>query len=88
MTPPKERPTVIEKYRPSNATEGDAFTSMFCSRCTKQVGCEILGMTMMHDVDDPEYPAEWIRDGRKATCTAFEPVLAKVREQVAAVRRG
>jgi len=35
--------------------------------------CEILRNTMAFDVDDPEYPREWIYDeSGKPCCTAFK----------------
>ena len=70
-----------ESYRPSNGTEGMAFIERFCDRCVKsegdkekqQSGCEILMLTMMFSLDDPEYPKEWIYDTDDDTCcTAFE----------------
>lgn len=65
----------IRKYRPSNGTEGESFIGRWCARCTKDANqdCEILGATMMFDVDDDEYPAEW-QYGRNGhpKCTAFE----------------
>lgn len=65
-------------YRPSNGTEGECFMSQFCENCTKDdadndMFCDIIAYTMACDVDDPEYPKEWIylSNGRP-TCTAFE----------------
>ena len=62
-------------YRPSNGSEGEAFTERFCERCRKaNRRCKILGLTMVHDVDDPHYPPQWIRDESGGpTCTAFMP---------------
>lgn len=75
-----------EKYRPSNGTEGDCFIAVFCCRCarsehlqadatdTTPAGCPILDLTFRHDVDDPEYPAEWCFDeDGAAQCTAYIP---------------
>lgn len=70
----------IEKYQPSNGTEGAAFQSAYCDNCkhdnfdhdTCTGGCEILAKTMICSVDDPEYPSEWRLVGGKPTCTAFE----------------
>lgn len=63
-------------YRPSNGTEGMDFMEQFCVRCKKDEDerCPILGRTMAYQVDEPEYPVEWIRDddGRNPRCTAFE----------------
>lgn len=68
----------IEKYRPSNGTEGAGFMSRFCDQCRNDDGgvgetvCEIIGNTMAYDVDDPEYPDAWCygQDGQPQ-CTAF-----------------
>lgn len=65
---------MAERYRPSNATEGDAFIAQFCGRCNKREGCGIPRLTMRHQVEDAEYPREWIREGRTGRCTSFEPV--------------
>lgn len=73
------------KYRPSNGTEGEGFISHFCCQCARSehlqpgagtdtmAGCPILDLTFIHDVEDPEYPAEWVRDAEGARCTAFVP---------------
>jgi hypothetical protein len=62
-------------YRPSNGSEGEWFRSMFCDRCAldKNEDCEILAKTFYLDVDDPEYPKEWVADEKyeNPTCTAF-----------------
>jgi hypothetical protein len=48
---------------------------MFCDRCAldKNEDCEILAKTFYLDVDDPEYPKEWVADEKyeNPTCTAF-----------------
>jgi hypothetical protein len=74
--------TDIRKYRPSNGTEGDGFMSNHCYQCihekfihTNQHGkqCDILDRTMMHGVDDEEYPTEWVyNENNKPTCTNWE----------------
>lgn len=78
------------KYRPSNGTEGESFMERYCYRCkheSPQAPCPIIGNTMAHDVDDEQYPTEWIygADG-KPTCTKFEPIAAP--ELPPFVRRG
>lgn len=81
---------MIERYRPSNGTEGDCFIETFCCHCARSehlqpnasdlapAGCPILDLTFAHDIEDPEYPGEWIEDGDGPRCTAFirhgEPV--------------
>ncbi len=72
-------------YRPSNGTEGEGFIYSFCCQCahsehlqpgardTDPAGCPILDLTFLHDVDDPEYPKQWIQDESGPRCTAFVP---------------
>ena len=65
----------IKKYRPSSGTEGMIFNSHFCERCKKDQDlepCEIIFLAMSYDVDEPEYPKEWIIKNNKPMCTAFE----------------
>ena len=73
---------MTSRYRPSNGTEGEIFMNHFCDRCSKDAkyretldgsdGCEILANTLVFEIDDPEYPKEWIRDEKGPRCTAFE----------------
>lgn len=63
-------------FRPSNATQGDAFLASFCEKCDKygEIGsrCEIVVLTHAYDEDDPKYPREWTYDEDGwPTCTAF-----------------
>lgn len=70
----------IKLFRPCNGTHGDAFTSAWCGRCERDRKwredevdpCEILGRTLMYDIEHPDYPQEWRyeQDGN-AVCTAF-----------------
>jgi len=69
----------MKKYQPSNGTEGMYFTDAHCMQClncdpdpngAKQ--CKIWLNTMLHNVNDPGYPKEWIYDeDNKPTCTAW-----------------
>lgn len=66
----------MKKYRPSNGSEGDWFINKYCMNCIHEneaTGkcCDILTATHVYDVDEPEYPAEWIYDEHgKPKCTA------------------
>lgn len=68
-----------ELYRPSNGSEGMAFTDHWCGRCERDRAfredegdsCPIVAATMAFDVDDPEYPREWVYGARGPCCTAF-----------------
>lgn len=77
-----------EPYRPSNGTEGEIFMERWCFRCSRdaafrngkpEYGCQILAATFVFDLDDPEYPKEWVRQSTDdewpgtARCTAFVP---------------
>lgn len=69
-----------KKYRPSNGSEGDHFISTFCMNCIHEnpnpelkPNCEILTFTMCYDVNEPEYPEEWIyNDQGKPVCSSFK----------------
>lgn len=69
-----------KKYRPSNGTEGDFFMNKFCYQCindnpdhnAKSPRCNIMTLSMCLDVDDKDYPKEWIYDSEdKPICTSF-----------------
>ena len=67
-----------DKYQPSNGSEGSAFESMFCNKCTKedelhQIFCDVHTAALILMPDEPDYPKEWVyaEDGYP-TCTAFE----------------
>ena len=71
------------KYRPSNGTEGDWFVERNCRSCvhgkyehtgdTNDKPCEILSRSFLFDVNDKEYPAEWVYVNGNHTCTARVP---------------
>lgn len=62
----------VELFRPSNGTIGSIFCEDFCYRCQHDwEKCEILTHTLIHSIDEPEYPREWITDARGSRCTAF-----------------
>lgn len=72
---------VSKPYRPSNGTEGMYFTSEFCEQCfhenphpDKKPKCEILSLSMCFDLNDKEYPKEWVQDldGKNPRCTKFK----------------
>ena len=74
-----EQTIKIEKYRPSNGTEGDGFMSRHCYQCKHDDGgigetvCEIIGETMAYDVDEEQYPDAWRYDAQGCpTCIKFE----------------
>lgn len=70
-------------YRPSNGTEHYLFEEDFCMHCkhykdnprieASDCDLDLLNMTFLHDIDDPEYPKEWVYDKEGyPSCTAFE----------------
>ena len=71
-----------QKYRPSNGSEGMAFQEKFCESCIHEKfihtaadgdkQCDILSRSMIYDVEDFDYPEEWIYDRHdRPTCTKF-----------------
>jgi hypothetical protein len=76
----------LKPFRPSNSDHGYGFMSHWCSNCHRHRGgrCGILFRAMAYNIDDPQYPSEWVEteDG-DASCTAFhdknEPLLRKKR---------
>ena len=66
-----------KKYRPSCGTEGLMFFEKYCANCKhdskEEEPCEIIMYTMFYDIDEPEYPKEWIYQDDKPTCTAHTP---------------
>lgn len=62
-------------YRPSNGIKGACFISHFCCECERDrdENCDILARTFAFNIDDKEYPVEWIRGENGPTCTAFIP---------------
>lgn len=66
-----------ERYRPSCGTEGECFQAAWCDKCEREEhdeDCEILCNTYCYDVNDPEYPKEWIYGKHGPECTAFIPI--------------
>lgn len=69
---------MVEKFLPSNATQGDGFIADWCYRCARHStepgeGCEIFGRTQAYQVDDPEYPEQWRYGQDGPECAAFIP---------------
>ncbi len=72
---------MTQPYQPANGTEGMDFMDAWCERCLKDKGmrqkpqrdgCEIIAMSLVCGVSDPEYPKELIEDdGGNPRCTAF-----------------
>ena len=74
-----KRNEMTKSYKPSSGTAGDAFMTEFCYQCKKDrfngasgQSCQIITDTYIYDVEDDEYPKEWIQDEDGARCTAFE----------------
>lgn len=72
-------------YRPSNGTEGMIFDDRWCSNCARDAAwreddskepCGILSRTFLYEIDDPDYPTEWIEDDAGPRCTAFSTIGA------------
>jgi len=69
----------MKKYRPSNGTEGEIFTDQYCMNCIHcdpdprgKKQCLILCKTLVYDLNDKEYPTEWIvNDDGFPICTEW-----------------
>ena len=76
-----------QKYRPGNGTEGALFIDGWCAECERDHGmmaglpleecddnqvCALIGLTYLHPVEHPDYPAQWQygKDGQPR-CTDF-----------------
>jgi len=77
----------VRPSRPSWFPEGSSgqrisqalvFMERWCYRCRHDSApddfCPIVATTMAFDIDDPEYPSEWVQneDGIGGYCTAFK----------------
>jgi hypothetical protein len=78
---PKEVPEDHDvPYRPSCGSEGADFMARFCDLCSRDAAyrdgagdsCPIAAASLTYLIDQPGYPAEWIRDEAGPRCTAFE----------------
>lgn len=72
----------MRAYRPSNGTEGMGFIDKFCENCKHEKfmhtnnhddrKCDILNRSLIHDLENEQYPEEWIYDENgQPTCTKF-----------------
>jgi|HubBroStandDraft_4_1064222.scaffolds.fasta_scaffold223250_2 hypothetical protein len=65
-------------WRPSNGTCGEIFRFDWCDKCSRESAvtqCKILTQTLIYDIDDEDYPKEWIADDdgwSNPRCTAFK----------------
>lgn len=82
----------VKPYRPANGTAGMAFDDAWCARCQRDAAwredenaatCDILTRTLIHDIGDPEYPAEWVEDEAGPRCTAFLAIGADLELEAA-----
>jgi hypothetical protein len=70
----------MNKYKPSNGTEGMIFTDEYCMNCIHcdpnpegEKQCDILLRTMCYDLNDKEYPEEWTyNEKEEPICTAWK----------------
>jgi hypothetical protein len=76
-------------YRPGNGFEGSIFDDNWCSRCQhdaawredpSEFACDILSRTLLYNIDNLEYPTEWVEDDvpysqdTQPRCAAFLPI--------------
>lgn len=68
----------MKPYRPSNGTEGMGFIENWCENCVHEADedkpCQILGRTMAFQIDDPQYPKEWVETESGPKCTAYREI--------------
>lgn len=82
-----------DPYRPSNGTEGCMFESLWCEPCamenydpeTNTGGCDILMRSLAFNLNDAEYPKEWIHNEYGQPCrtafrTSMEPTLKELED--------
>lgn len=64
-----------EPWRPANGSEGLDFEDTYCANCKRldfEGRCGIQDAAFLNDIDDPDYPKEWIEEDGIPRCTAFE----------------
>ncbi len=68
----------MKLYRPSNGTEGEIFHERHCYQCihcdpdpSGDKQCNILLRTLIHSINEPEYPKEWCYIDGTPTCTSW-----------------
>lgn len=59
------------KYRPSNGSEAEIFMTEHCAKCLLYDKCQIPNNAFWNDIDEPEYPPQWIYSEREPICTDF-----------------
>jgi len=77
----------MAKFRPSSGHEFDMFYASFCRHCQFEKeyrksgvnGCEIIAKTMIMDVEDNEYPKEWVYKNGIPYCTAYTDNVVPIR---------
>jgi hypothetical protein len=66
-------------YRPSNGTEGDIFLANWCESCASGSNeddpCRVQMYAFNFNIDDDEYPSEWIYRNGVPTCTVYQHEL-------------
>lgn len=76
---------MVNKYRPSNGTDGECFMEKWCYQCALcNIGdedkepCAILGNALFHSIDDKNYPEEWQYNAvGEPVCTKFTTLTAE-----------
>ena len=63
-------------FCPANGTEGMLFFEGWCELCihdTDEKPCELIGLSMICDKNDPDYPTEWVYgDDGWGKCDKFQ----------------
>lgn len=84
----EQTPRTNWNFRPGNGSHGDAIYHEWCDNCVherpvredyehavaNELVCKIFLRSLIHDIDEPDYPTEWTfdRETGRPKCTAFE----------------
>lgn len=60
-------------YRPSNATEGEAFAATWCASCEARPACDLPARTLRHKPGDALCPTLWVRGPSGPRCLSYYP---------------
>ncbi len=81
-------------FKPSNNTDGERFFDSWCRKCARDKSmsegksiddcaefelCDIIVSSMIYQLDEAEYPRQWIYGENGPCCTSFVPVGEEVK---------
>lgn len=70
----------MSAYKPTYYEEYDIFYGNLCIHCSNDIefrrtgknGCEIFARAQVYDIDQDEYPSEWVIINDMPFCVAFK----------------